>query len=65
MITITKSDYEKLHEDYRGVWATERWDIPGWEQEREKYMGKHTMLHNDNGATCLLIEGLGFEIIEN
>lgn len=64
MITITAHDYNKIHPDFRGVWTTERDDIPGWAEKREKYMGKRTMLHNDNGVTCLLIEGMGFQIID-
>ena len=64
MITITKTDYEKIHPDFRGVWQTERTDLPNWDELRPKLMGKRTMLHNQNGCTVLLIEGQGFEIID-
>lgn len=62
---ITTTDYYKLHKDYRGTWTTERTDLPNWEKDREKYMGKRTILTNENGATVLLIEGMGLEIIKD
>ncbi len=64
MRKITLQEYLSLPEDYRGIWTTERWDIPGWENIREQYMGKRTMLVYDNG-TCLLVEGMGFEITDD
>ncbi len=30
----------------------------------KKYIGKRTMMVNDNG-TCLLVEGIGFEIVDD
>lgn len=65
MLTLSKAKYEAIHPDFRGVWKTERWDIPNWAEKREKYLGKRTMVHNDGHGTCLLIEGIGFEITEN
>lgn len=65
MIKITLAEYNALSKDFRGVWATERNDLQNWAEIRDKYMGKRTMLHNDNGATVLLIEGLSFEIVED
>lgn len=62
MKTITLTEYNALHKDFRGIWNTERWDLPNWAEMRESHMGKRTMLHYDNG-TCLLIEGINFEII--
>ncbi len=64
MIKITLSEYNALPQDCRGIWDTERYDLPNWAEIRDRYMGKRTMLHNDNGATVLLVEGLGFEIVE-
>ncbi len=64
MIKITLSEYNALPKEYRGVWTTERDDLPNWAEIRDKYMGKRTMLHSDNDATVLLVEGLGFEIID-
>ncbi len=61
MQTILLSEYNKLHSDFRGVWTTERHDMPDWAEERDKYMGKRTMLSDG----CLLVEGLGFEIIDD
>ena len=64
MIKITLSEYNALHKDYRGVWTFECDDLPNWAEIRDKHMGKRTMLHYDNGATVLLVEGLDFEIVE-
>lgn len=64
-IQITEEEYNKLHPDFRGVWETERYDIPGWAEKRDRYIGKRTMVYNLNGATVLLIEGISFKIIDN
>lgn len=64
MKKITLQEYLSLPEGYRGIWTTERWDIPGWEEIRKQYMGKRTMMVYDNG-TCLLVEGTGFEITDD
>ncbi len=63
MLRITLSEYNALHEDFRGVWDVERDDLPIWPEIRDKYMGKRTMLHYDDGATVLLVEGRDFEIV--
>ena len=65
MIRMTLSEYLRKPKDYRGEWTTERWDIPNWEEERKKYMGKRTLMTNIDGATCLVIEGLSLEIIDD
>ena len=31
MKRMTLSEYLAVPENYRGVWTTERWDIPDWE----------------------------------
>lgn len=64
MITITLADYLSLPKDDRGLWTAERDDLSNWPKIRDKYMGKRTMLHYDNGVTTLLVEGVGFEIVE-
>lgn len=65
MYTITKKDYEKFSNDIRGVWDTERWDIPGWDDIREKYIGKRTLLvGTSTGGVELLIEGLSLNITD-
>ena len=53
MKTITLSEYNAIHKDYRGVWESE--DTP-------QYVGKRTMLSNENGATTLLVEDFHFII---
>ena len=65
MIRMTLSEYLRKPKDYRGEWDTERWDIPNWEEERKKYMGKRTLMTNIDGATCLVVEGLSLEIIDD
>ncbi len=64
MRKITLSEYNAIPEDYRGIWTVERWDIPNWAEMRKKHMGKRTMMVYDNG-TCLLVEGMGFEIVDD
>ena len=63
MRKITLEEYLDIPEDYRGIWDIERWDLPNWAEIREKHMGKRTMMVYDNG-TRLLVEGMGFEIID-
>lgn len=65
MVRMTLSEYLRKPKDYRGEWTTERWDLPNWEEERKKYMGKRTLMTNVDGATCLVIEGLSLEIIDD
>lgn len=60
MIELTLKEYNAIHTDYRGVWETERTDLPDWESVREQYMGQRTMMKY--GA--LLIEGVHFRIKE-
>ena len=64
MRKITLSEYNSIPKDYRGIWTVERWDLPDWEKMRTKHMGKRTMMVYDKG-TCLLVEGLGFEIVDD
>ena len=64
MKKITLSEYLAVPEDYRGVWTTERWDIPDWETRRKSHMGKRTLMVYDRG-TCLLVEGLSLEIVDD
>lgn len=63
MLKITEEKYYRTHTDYRGIWDTERRDWPNWEEIKHQYMGKRTLLTNQDGATVLLIEGLHLEII--
>ena len=64
MKRMTLSEYLAVQEDYRGIWTTERWDIPDWERLRKSHMGKRTLIVYDRG-TCLLVEGLSLEIVED
>ncbi len=59
MIELTLKEYNAIHTDYRGVWETERTDLPDWEKIREQYMGKRTLIR----VGSLLIEDLHFRIV--
>lgn len=63
MRRITLQEYNAIHPDFRGVWTTERTDWPDWEDQRESLMGKRTLM-SDDGKCSLLIEGVGFVILE-
>ena len=64
MKRMTLSEYLAVPENYRGIWTTERWDIPDWENLRKSHMGKRTLMVYDRG-TCLLVEGLSLEIVDD
>ena len=64
MRKITLSEYNAIPENYRGIWTVERWDLPDWAELRKKHIGKRTMMVYDKG-TCLLVEGIGFEIVDD
>jgi hypothetical protein len=64
MRTITLSEYNAIDPGRRNVWTTERTDMKDWDQQREKYMGKRTMMSGD-GTCSLLIEGLSFVIVDD
>ena len=57
-IRITEAEYQRAPPDFRGVWSTERYDIPGWEAMRDRHMGKRTLVRNN----ALYIEGMGLTI---
>ena len=58
-IRITETEYNRIHPDFRGVWSTERYDIPGWEAMRDRHIGKRTLMRNN----ALYIEGMGLTIV--
>lgn len=60
MREIKKAEYEKIHPDFRGIWTTERDDLPDWQSIRHQYVGKRTLMSDGS----LLIEGLHFQIID-
>ena len=64
MRKITLSEYNAIPENYRGIWTVERWDLPDWAEIRKRHIGKRTMMVYDKG-TCLLVEGIGFEIVND
>ena len=63
MKVMTEAQYQAVHPDYRGVWSTEKSELPKWEQERHLYMGKRTLLTSEGqGGTALHVEGISLEI---
>ena len=65
MVYVSQSAYDKSQ--YNGIWDVERWDLPDWESNRAKYMGKRTIMPPFAlfDSTCLLVEGLGMEIVSD
>lgn len=57
-ITLTESEYNEIHPDFRSTWTSERYDIDNWEQVRHQYMGKRTLMRDHT----LYIEGFGLTI---
>lgn len=56
---IPKKDYYATHPDFRGVWTTERDDLPNWAADRANYMGKRTLMVP---GPALVIEDMHFVI---
>jgi hypothetical protein len=59
MHTVTQAEWDAIHSDYKGVWTTERTDLPDWERIRLQYMGKRTLMRMGS----LWIEDLSFVIV--
>ncbi|WP_076414986.1 hypothetical protein [Shewanella sp. UCD-KL12] len=57
---MSLAEYEK--HPYKSVWTTERDDMECWPEVREQYIGKRTILSNENGSTVLNIEDIDFVI---
>lgn len=60
-LIITASAYNAAPSDYRGVWTTERYDLPSWPKIRRDYMGKRTLMDGSG----LHIEGQSLVILED
>jgi hypothetical protein len=61
MIKVTQAEWNKKSNDFKGEWTESLWEWRNGDFPKE-WIGKKTMLHYDNG-TCLLTEGVHFEII--
>lgn len=60
MLKITKSEYNKLHNDFKHVLEMD------FIWENKNYKGSRAMMKFIGGeGTCLIIEGIGFKIIED
>ena len=64
MKRMTLSEYLAVPENYRGVWTTERWGHSRLGKLEKKPHGKRTLMVYDKG-TCLLVEGLSLEIVDD
>jgi hypothetical protein len=60
MTYITEKSYNKKHDDYKGIFE----NIKN-EPSLAHLVGKRTLMTNVNGVTTLLLEGAGFEIVDN
>lgn len=59
MKQITKSEWNKIPNDYKGIYHDYQGHFPQYEGRRD------WLTMDETGATVLLIEGAGFEIIED
>lgn len=67
MIKITKKEWDKIPDDYKGKW--ERWiKDGGWQPDLpEEYIGKRTVFEGcitPGKGTALITEGIHFEIVK-
>lgn len=58
--SFTVEQFMKL--PFTDIWTKERPDLECWESVRHEYMGKRTLLSNENGKKVLLIEDKHFTI---
>lgn len=67
VVIIAQSVYDNTPNDYKGVWDTERYDIPNWDKIREMYIGKRTWMPPFDlfGHSCLCIEGRSLTIVSD
>lgn len=60
MQTISKAEWDKLPQDYKGQWTETIWN---YRQDFPKaWIGKRTMLGHAHEGTVLLTEGVHFKI---
>jgi hypothetical protein len=62
MITISKAEYDKIHNDYKGIFHDYHGDRPEWKGRRT--VMSTCITHNPNEICSLLIEGVHFAIKE-
>lgn len=58
MQVLTQAEWDAIHPDYKGVWTTERTDLPDWSAVRSQYIGKRTLMRMGS----LWVEGISFQI---
>ncbi|QST02687.1 hypothetical protein IMZ31_19245 (plasmid) [Pontibacillus sp. ALD_SL1] len=67
MILVTKEKWDRIPNDYKGVWKRSIKEN-GWQKDLpESYIGKRTVLSGcitDEAGCTLLTEGAHFEIVE-
>jgi len=57
MKTITKIEYEKIHNDYKGIFSSD-------ERFGTNYNGKKTIMRYGDNGTTLFIENVSFKIVK-
>ena len=62
MLTISKTEYDKIHSDYKGIWQDYHGDRPEWKGRRT--VMSTCITRNPNENCSLLIEGVHFAIKE-
>ena len=60
-VLVTIGFYAAIFRAFLGVWSSERYDLPCWEQMRDKHMGKRTLMRKGS----LYIEGMGLTIVSD
>lgn len=66
MIKISKKEWDKIPNDYKGRWTKEL-KTNGWQPNLpDEYIGKRTVLSGciSNEIGCLLTENIHFKIVE-
>lgn len=61
MIEVSKAEWEKIHNDYKGTWQDYHGDHPEW--KGRKVVMSACVTHDCNEKCSLLIEGVHFIIV--
>jgi hypothetical protein len=61
MIKVSKNEWNKIDNDYKGIWQDYHGTHPQWKGKR--CVMSTCLTHNPNELCSLLIEGVHFEII--
>lgn len=67
MIQVTREEWDRISDDYKGEWTRELKEN-GWQPDLpEEYIGRRTVMSGciSDELGSLLTEGIHFEIVEN